>query len=233
MRTGRVRAAVVAGFVLATSVLVTSACGGATDDSVAAAGTDSRPSGAASPEAAVASLTRALTAGRFLEATDLTVDDQMVVVAIAEGLEVGGALSLLETGADEVGLNFWEGFATSLEDFLGYEPDDIEISTVSTFEVEDRSFARVDVLVPLDTSIRHFVLQEDDGWRVDVIATFASALAGKLPDAADRVRGHPDGGPLLDVMRDQLPSLQAVLVDNQTQPHLVQAALAAIERIQR
>jgi hypothetical protein len=220
--------ALVAGF-----VLLVSACGGGTEGTAASAAPETRPEGAASPEEAVVSLTRSLAAGRFLEASDLTVHDQMVVVALAEGLDVDGALALMETGAGEVGINFWEGFATSLEDFLGYAADDIEIGPVSTFEIEERRFARVDVFVPLDSSIRHFVLQEDDGWRVDVIATFASALAGKLPEAADRVRGDPAGGPLLQVMRDHLASLQAVLADNETQPHLTQAALAAIERIQR
>lgn len=224
---------IVRSVVAAGVALVVAACAGEADDIVTTTTAPVRAAGAETPDEAVASLTRALAVGRFVEAVDLTVDGQMLVVALAEGLDVDGALSLLEMGADDVGVNFWGGFAASLEDFLGYEPDDIEIGTVSTFEVDDRRFARVDAFVPLDSAVRHFVVQEEDGWRIDVLATFASALAGKLPDAADLVRGHPEGAPLLEVMRRHIPSLRAVIEGGDAQPQLVQAALAAIERIQR
>jgi hypothetical protein len=192
-----------------------------------------RPPGAASPERAVESLLGDLSSGRFAQAADLTVGGQMVLVALAEGVTVPDALALLGDGAASVGVNFWSAFADNLETFLGYGPEEIRLSETERLTVGDRSFARVDVFVPLDGSIRHFVAAEDDGWRVDVLATFASALAGKLAQAAEVVRQHPEGEPLRVLLRRNVTSFEVVLADPDVDPALAQAVTAAVERITR
>lgn len=192
-----------------------------------------RPAGAASPELAVEDLLSALAAGRFARASDLTVGGQMVLVALAEGVAVPDALTLLDGGAQEVGVNFWSAFADSLETFLGYGPSEIRVSETERLTEGDRSFARVDVFVPLDGAIRHLVVAEDDGWRIDVLATFASALAGKLGAAAETVRAHPDGEPLRRLLQRNVASLEIVLADPDVDPQLAQAVTAAVERITR
>ncbi len=129
--------------------------------------------------------------------------------------------------------NFWLGFRDSLQDALEAETIDLRIGDVTPFTAADESFARVDVLFPLDGSARAFVVREgEDGWSVDVIATFAPALVPKLPGVADAVR-RAGSESLLDILRSLDPSLQAVLTADDLDPTLSQAVTAALEAIRR
>lgn len=222
------------GVVLATVLLVTvSACGSGADEVPTTTAAPETPPGAAQPEQAVAEVLRSLVSDNYRRAAELTVDGQMVLVALAEGAPVSEARLVAGQASEVVGENYWAGFAESLEGFLGYGPDDIRIGEISRFEVEGSNFARVEVFVPLDGSIRTFLVAEDDGWKVDVIGTFSSGLAGKLATAAETVRSDPDGAELLDLMRAHEASLLAALEDPRIGPEHRQAVLAAVEALRR
>lgn len=186
--------------------------------------------GAGSPEQAVVELFAALDNGDFEAAAELTVDDQMILVALIEGITIEEALRVGRAAELEVGAGYWSGFQQSIEEILDGR---VAVGSVERFEAGGRRFARVEVMFPLQGGDRWFVVQETDGWKIDVLASFASALAGKLGPVADSLRSNPKADPLMALMREQVPSLEAVLADESGGPALQQAAISAIEAIRR
>ena len=157
----------------------------------------------------------------------------MLVVALIEGVKPSDAELLQTTGTEQVARNFWVGFRESLEEALEADTIDLRIGEVRPFTVADQEFASVNVLFPLEGSARTFVVKDSpDGWKVDVVATFAPALVPKLPEVTDAVRREGSES-LLGVMRTLDPSLQAVLEANDPDPTLSQAITAALEAIRR
>lgn len=190
--------------------------------------------GAASPELAVSEMFRLLGRDDTGDILSLTVPDQMVVVALVEGVSVDDALLLETTGVDIVVRNFWQGFRSSLLEALAAETIDLRIGDVDEFAVDGVSFARIQVLFPLDGSVRTFFVRNDGvGWKVDVIATFAPALVPKIPEVSAAVRRHADAGSLEDLLADLEPSLWAVQQRSDLDPAISQAVLAALEEIRR
>jgi hypothetical protein len=187
---------------------------------------------AGSPERAVTLLLDALAASDHPAAVVLTVPDQWPVVALVEGMPIEDALSADPTVWEEVGTNFWEAFATRLEELTGGTVDRLQPGTAELFTARGTRFAVVEVADPERTLVRRFYVKEGDGWRIDVVATFAGALAGKIPQVAQQLRSHPEGGDLLDVLRRQAPSLEAVLAV-EDDPALRQGATAALLELQR
>jgi hypothetical protein len=219
---------------LVLAIVMLSSCGGAGDPATSVtAVADERKEGAAAPELAVSELFRLLGRDEVGELSHLSVAEQMVVVALIEGVSPADAELLQTTGTEQVARNFWLGFRGSLEEALAADTIDLRIGDVRPFTAAGEAFARVDVLFPLDGSARTFVVkQEADGWRVDVVATFAAALVPKIPAVADAVRREGSEA-TLDVLRDLDSSLQAVAADDEVEPTLSQAVTAALESIRR
>jgi hypothetical protein len=209
-------------------------CGGDTDaSSTVTESAGEGQEGASAPELAVSELFRLLGREQIGDLSHLSVSGQMVVVALIEGVSPADAELLQTTGTEQVARNFWLGFRGSIEDALAADTIDLRIGGVQPVEAAGETFARVDVLFPLDGSARTFVVKEEaDGWRVDLVATFAPALVPKIPAVADAVRR--DGSEAtLDVLRALDSSLQAVLTDEDLEPTLSQAVTAALESIRR
>jgi hypothetical protein len=191
--------------------------------------------GAESGEEAIAALVQALAAGDWDGAFRLSDAGQMVAVALAEGTTIDEGLALLEgEGVEEVGANFWQGFAEGVGEFLGVDPSRIRLGESASFAAAGSEFVRVAVLVPLDAAPRSFVARSTGaGWKVDVVATFPAALAPRLGDTAEAVGADPQGGPLLGVLREQRVGLEAALTDPELSPELRQTVLAALEVLTR
>lgn len=190
--------------------------------------------GAESPEAAVGELLAALAGGDFDRAVELTVPDQMVAVALVEGADIDEAIALLPSGGHPVGVNFWGEFSRSFSEFLGADPGDARAGTVVAFDAGGRRFARVEVSLPAKGVVRSLIVQEGEGWRIDVFASFASALAGRLgPVAADVSAAEGEAGieNVAALLRDLEPSLSAALESPDAGGELataIEAALASI-----
>jgi hypothetical protein len=190
--------------------------------------------GATSPELAVSELFRLLRRQDVGDVLALTAPDQMVVVALAEGVAVDDALLLETTGVDAIARNFWMGFRSSVLDALGDDTIEVRIGEVERLVAGDVQFARVPVLFPLDGSSRDFyVIETDSLWTIDVIASFAAALVPKIPEVADAVRRSPEASALVEVLRGLDPSLEAVGQDDDLDVAVRQAVIAALEAIRR
>jgi hypothetical protein len=190
--------------------------------------------GAASPELAVSELFRLLRRQEVGDVLALTAPDQMVVVALAEGVAVDDALLLQSTGVDAIARNFWTGFRSSVLDALGEETIEVRIGEVERFVAGGVPYARVPVLFPLDGLGRDFYAVENDSrWSIDVVASFAAALVPKIPEMADAVRRHPDASALAAVLRGLDASLEAVSQDDELDVFVRQAVIAALEAIRR
>lgn len=175
----------------------------------------------------------ALAGGDFQTAASSSVDEQWVLVALIEGMPIDEAAAADQRVWQQVGVNFWETFATSLPAFLGAGPGALTVGPSRRFTVNGVEFASVEVRTPSDPTPRHFILQWRDGWRIDVLATFAPALAGKMAPLADQLRVHPDGAGFLAVAKGQRASLEAVLQDPEVVPQLRQAVTAALIALSR
>ena len=222
------------GLVLMLTAALLASCGSDADPAPTVTETaDERTGGAAAPELAVSELFRLLGREDVGELSHLSAAGQMVVVALIEGVSPADAELLQTTGTEQVARNFWLGFRGSLEEALTADTIDLRIGDVRPFTAAGDSFARVDVLFPLDGSARTFIVkQEADGWRVDVVATFAPALVPKIPAVADAVR-REESEATLAVLRSLDSSLQAVVADDELDPTLSQAVTAALESIRR
>ncbi len=167
--------------------------------------------GAADPGTAVTELLASLASGDFERASQLTVDDQMLSIAVTGNVPTEALQGVLATGGSDIGRNYWESFAANLESFLGVEPGQVSTGAVSEIEVDGSSFASVQILVPGDTARRRLVVQQTDGWKVDVVASFGPALAQRLGRAAEAFRADPSASDILASLVRQRPSLQVSL----------------------
>jgi hypothetical protein len=184
--------------------------------------------GAADPAAAVSELMVALSDGDFERASQLTVDDQMLAIAVTGNASVEALQGVLETGGADIGANYWESFVENLEGFLGITPAEVTMGEVETLEVDGVEFAKVAVDIPGDSINRRFVVQRTDGWKVDVVATFAPALAQRLGRAAESFGADPTASDILASLVRQRPSLEVALEDPATDPETAQVIRTAI-----
>lgn len=175
----------------------------------------------------------ALEAADFDAAADLTFSRQVPLLALAEGLSGPQVAALTEADRALIAVNFWEGFIGQAEPMLG--------SRVGALRVEDwietaaggRSFALADLLRSSDASVRRVVFVDTaDGWKLDLIASFPSAMINLVPDAAQVIRATGDAR-LLEDMREWQPSVELVIAESADDAVINQAGLAAFESIIR
>lgn len=167
--------------------------------------------GVADPAMAVTELLDSLASGDFERASQLTVDDQMLSIAVTGNVPTEALHGVLATGGSDIGQNYWQSFTANLEGFLGVGPDQVSTGAVSEIDVDGVSFASVQLLVPGDSARRRLVVQRTDGWKVDVVASFGPALAQRLGRAAEAFRADPSAAEILASLVRQRPSLQVSL----------------------
>lgn len=140
----------------------------------------------------VEALLAAVDGGDFAGAAALTLTDQLAWVVMAEGGTLTQAAGLLEDGLDEVAANYWQGFSETVE------VADIGVRTVDEQDISESRFA----IVALNGRLR-LILRNSEGWRVDIIASFAPTLVNRLIEAARVVEANQG---------DQATSMRAILV---------------------
>lgn len=181
-----------------------------------------------SPEEAVERLIDALRQRDTAVAAQLVVSGQIRLVALAEGGTVTEA-----AGADEevVGSNFWAAFVEAVgpEALSGLELVGVE-PTLLRAEAVDFAF----VTISLGGERRLFVTRHrQDGWYIDVVATFAEVLGSRYEDAIARVAESADAATLGPIMVDQIPSMMVVLELPGADGVLQQAMLRAVDAAHR
>ena len=154
----------------------------------------------APPEQVVAVVVEAILAGDTALAADQTVQEQMPWLAMAEGASIQQAADVLDVGARQVAINYWQGFSE------GSGLPDLAVGRVEEAEVGNHRFASVVLGSGNDLRI---VLRLEDQWRVDVIASFGSALAERLRDALDIVAANrgADAERLTELISNQRDSV--------------------------
>lgn len=175
----------------------------------------------------------ALETSDFETAADVTIEVQIPLLALAEGLSGSQVAALTDADRVAIASNFWSGFIGQAEPMLG--------SPVGSLRVEDwmetvaggTDFAVAELFRSSDASVRRVVLRDTaDGWKLDLISSFPSAMINLVPDAAQVIRASGDAR-LLDDMRAWQPSVELVIAETTEDPLLNQAGLSALEAIIR
>ncbi len=173
-------------------------------------------------------LLAALSSADFERASQLTVDDQMLSIAVTGNVPTDALQGVLATGGSDIGRNYWESFANNLEGFLGVGPDQVSTGGITEIEVAGVSFASVQLIVPGDSIPRRLVVQQTNGWKVDVVASFGPALAQRLGRAAEAFRVDPSAAGILESLARQRPSLQVSLEAPGLDPETAQVIRSAL-----
>ena len=199
--------------------------------------TDVTVSGYREPIETVSALLETLAVGGWDEAAAITVEDQMALVALAEGADLETVADYLRVGERGVGANFWAGFARITEDFLEGSLADLTVVGRRDYEAEGVSFVDFQLALPTSSEDRSFKLvvarSDDLRWRVDVVATFVEVLALRLSETAEIARATrtEDAATVTSALERLVPSLQATLTDpdlGAESSQAVRSALAAI-----
>lgn len=142
----------------------------------------------------------ALRVGDYGAGAALTFTDQLAWVVMAEGGSLTQAADLLDAGLEQVAVNYWQGFAETTQ------LTDIEVRGVEESEIRGARFA----IVSLDGRLR-LILRNADGWRVDIIASFAPTLVNRLIEAAQVVEANPgdQATTMRGMLAEQRPSVEA------------------------
>lgn len=148
--------------------------------------------------------------GDTASAADSTVHEQMPWLAMAEGASIQQAADVLDAGARQVAINYWQGFSE------GSGLPDLAVGRVSEANVGSHRFASITFdsgtfgagTVGSSKGLR-LVLRLEDQWRVDVIASFGAALAERLRDALDIVAANrgSDAERLAELISNQRDSV--------------------------
>lgn len=142
-----------------------------------------RGPGAETPREAVSRLVASLNNAEFVEAADLAIAGHAALASLAEGASSGQVASALESGDHSVAANFWSGFAQGTGSFLvgpvGYQGVDPVERDGIVFEVV--------VVNPADGGQREILVRDEDGYRVDLFASFGSGLAPRMIQPVERL----------------------------------------------
>ncbi|HEY5652629.1 MAG TPA: hypothetical protein VIW46_14380, partial [Acidimicrobiia bacterium] len=184
--------------------------------------------GSETPELAVSAIVRAIgqSDDEMLEVNTLT--DQLGLLALIEGASADDAMAALGFASRQIASTFWMSFSTEIRDFIESGVDGIRIGAVTQVDVPAARYATVDVAFPLDAADRVFVVTDRGGWRIDLVATFPGAFVPNIPLAVERASSPGVDPELLESIRRQsisLDALEAIGVNERT----AQAIAAARE----
>jgi hypothetical protein len=221
MRT-RVRAATLAVFI---GVV---ACGGETP---AAEPSNPPGKGAETAIGAVDDLIAAIHEPDFAEASRLAVPGQAALAALAEGATFGEVADGLTEGDEEIAANFWSGFAQGAGSFLSGSVTTEDAGTITEGDVEFHSIT----VSPSGGDSRTLLVRDDDGYRVDVFASFGSGLADKMIAPVERLLSTKteEARIILTRLKEVVPSLLAAASIPGTSGEASQHLLALVEVITR
>lgn len=184
------------------------------------------------PTEVVSALLTAVDQGRFEDTARYTDNTQAALFALAEGATVSEVASAVEAEAGPVAANFWSGFAQSLGE--GFGPGEVTVGDAEETTAGSSRFALVPV-TPSDGTQRVFVLRRDNGWRVDLFASFAPIVAESLVPAVEGVLGsaNADASAVLSGLAGSADSLRVAVSDRDLPADTQQTVLALLERVTR
>lgn len=213
---------------LMTAVLFVSACSG---DAVEPVETVSPGKGAATPVDAVNELVAALNTPDFPDASRLAVPGQSALAALAEGAAFADVAAALREGDEEIAANFWAGFAQQTGSFLvdGVTAVEGGLITHDDFELH------LVTVTSAEGETRSVLLQESNGYRVDLFASFGPGLADKMMGPVERLltTQTEDARLILQNLRGIVPSLLVAADLPGTSTEVSQRLLALVEVITR
>lgn len=209
-------------------LLALAACSGDTADPV-----DSVPpgEGAGSPSEAVTELVAAINVPDFSDASRLAMPGHAALASLAEGATFGDVAEALREGDEDVAANFWAGFAQGAGSFL---TGDITVTDGGTVSRDDIEFHQVSVS-PEAGGNRSVLIQESNGYRIDLFASFGAGLADKMMGPVERLLNTQteDSRLIMANLRAIVPSLLAASELPGTSGEVSQRLLALVEVITR
>lgn len=208
--------------------LLLAACSG---NSAAPDATIAPASGSETPVEAVEDLVGAVTEPNFAEASRLAMPGHAALAALAEGASFAEVARALREGDEEIAANFWAGFAQGTGTFLSGSTRATDDGTMTQGNIE---FHRVNV-EPSDGETRTILLREDDGYRVDLFASFGAGLADKMLTPTERLLSAQteESGIILTELQEIVPSLMVAASLPGTSGEASQQILALVEVITR
>jgi hypothetical protein len=179
----------------------------------------------------VLELVEAVTEPDFADASRLAMPGHAALAALAEGATFAEVARALEEGDEEVAANFWAGFAQGTGNFLSSSTTATDGGTLNQGEVE---FHQVTV-EPSDGQTRTILVREDDGYRVDLFASFGAGLADKMITPTERLLAAQteESGIILGELQAIVPSLMVASSLPGTTGEASQQILALVEVITR
>jgi len=187
--------------------------------------------GAATAVEAVNELVEALNAAEFASASRLAMPDQAALASLAEGATLGAVAEALREGDQEVAANFWAGFAQGSGAFLSDTDGASDGDVVEEAGVE---FHTVNLSFPSGES-RVVLVREQDGFRVDIFASFGAGLADKMAAPVERLltTQTDDARLVLASLGEIVPSLLVAAGQPENSAEVTQQLLALVELITR
>lgn len=187
--------------------------------------------GAASPIDAVNELVEAMSVPDFTDASRLAMPGHAALAALAEGASFSEVATALRDGDAEIAANFWTGFAQETGGFLS---GDIELVDGETLSQEGIDFHSV-VVTPAGGPAREVIVRDEDGYRVDLFASFGAGLADRMSGQVERllVTQTDDARLIMENLRGIVPSLLAAAQLPGTPAEASQELLALVEVITR
>lgn len=184
------------------------------------------------PTGVVRTLLEAVDEGRFDDTPALTDGAQAGLLTLAEGADANDVVGTLADGGAAVAANFWSGFAQTLDP--DFDPDALEYEVGDVITEEDREFVLV-TATPPDAEPLTFVVRQDGGWRLDLMATFGPVLAERLipPVEALLSSANTNAAVVLAELRDAAPSLKVAADSPALPPASHQTILTLLERVTR
>jgi hypothetical protein len=191
------------------------------------------PSGPAAGSAldAVDGLIGAIKEPDFDTAAGLAVPGQAALASLAEGATFGEVARALEEGDQDVAANFWAGFAQGSGSFLAGNVATSEDGVLSEGGLD---FHTVTVS-PADSGSRTILVREDDGYRIDIFASFGAGLAARMNGPVERLltTQTAEARLILAELQEIVPSLLVAAGLPDTTPEMSQQILALVEVITR
>ena len=190
-----------------------------------------QPPGAETPTAAVEGLIEAIHEPDFPAAGRLSVPGQAALAALAEGATLDEVAESLEADDGQVSANFWSGFAQGAGGFL---TGDVSAAEDGLVEGDGYQFHSVSVQ-SADGEPRTLLVRDEDGYRVDIFASFGPALADKMIAPVERLltTQTEDSRLILNELQAIVPSLLVAASQPGTSATASQEIVALVEVITR
>ena len=207
--------------------LVVAACGGRTGTLPAV----SLGPGADTPREAVRELVIHINTPDFNAASNLAVPNHAALASLAEGATFRAVADAIRDGDAPVAANFWAGFAQGTGSYLTGTVTTSDGPTLTQDGVEFHSV----VVFPQSGGERSMLVQDADGFRIDLFASFGPGLADRMIPAVERLLSTQtdDARLILRELKAIVPSLLVAVAQPGLAPEAGQPLLQLIELITR